>query len=379
LIANVVHTSLNYHGGAEALAITTIESLADLGFDIELTVVEKPCIKELGRTYGDIATSALKNISAVRIMKSFVMNRTQKYDISINTAGDILPYFDTRFTRRNAITYCHFPLATFRIESKDPVYIKFLKKMRSQTNMAGYYDENANLKLAKTTYTKMIRNSTLTTNSEYSRCAIQKIFDIDSIVLSPPVNIDTFRNSVLFNPFGNRKNMIMVISRLHPSKKVENAIILARLLKQNKIKVKTEIVGNLSPNEIGYYNYLKDMIQKYNLENYVTIHINVLFTKLVDLMRQCKLYFNQCPGEPFGISTVEAMSAGLIPIIPDIGGQTEFVPSKFQFHTFGEAMQIISSALNADDSERIRLSNSVRKFSTNRYIKNLQQIVKKMV
>jgi glycosyltransferase involved in cell wall biosynthesis len=372
LIANVVHTSLNYHGGAEALAITTIESLVDLGFNIELTVVEKPCIEELGRTYGGIATSVLKNISAVRILKSFVMNRTQKYDISINTAGDILPYFDTRFTRRNAITYCHFPLATFRIESKDPVYIKFLRKMHSQTNMV-------DLKLAKTTYTKMISNSTVITNSEYSRRAIQKIFDIDSTVLSPPVNIDIFRNSVLFNPPSNRKNMILVISRLHPSKKVENAIILARLLKQNKIKVKTAIVGNLSPNEIGYYTYLKDMIRKYNLENYVTIHTNIFFTKLVDLMRQCKLYFNQCPGEPFGISTVEAMSAGLIPIVPDIGGQTEFVPSKFQFHTFGEAMQIISSALNADDSERIRLSNSVRKFSTNRYIKNLQQIVKKMV
>lgn len=73
------------------------------------------------------------------------------------------------------------------------------------------------------------------------------------------------------------------------------------------------------------------------------------------------------------------MSAGLVPIVPDIGGQTEFVPSRFHFHTFGEAMKIILSALYIDDSKRIRLSNSVRKFSTNRFIKNLQQIVKKLV
>lgn len=96
-------------------------------------------------------------------------------------------------------------------------------------------------------------------------------------------------------------------------------------------------------------------------------------------MKQCKLYLGQCPGEPFGISTVEAMSAGLIPIVPDIGGQTEFVPSKFHFHTFGEAVQIIHSALNADDSERVRLSNSVRKFSINRYIRNLQHIIKRLI
>jgi glycosyltransferase involved in cell wall biosynthesis len=379
LIANVVHTSLNYRGGAEALAMTTIDALADLGFDIELAVVEKPHREKLESTYGNIAASVLKNISAINILKSFVTSKAQKHDITINTAGDILPYFNTGFTKKNAITYCHFPLATYRIEAKDPVYIEFLKKMHSHTSRIGYYNENANLKLAKATYNKMIRNSTVTTNSEYSRYAIQKVFDINSIVLSPPVNIDIFRNSVLFNSSGNRKNIILVISRLHPSKKVENSIMLAKLLKQNKIKVRTKIIGNLYPTESGYCTYLKDMVRKYNLENYVTIHTNISFTKLLELMKQCKLYLSQCPGEPFGISTVEAMSAGLIPIVPDIGGQTEYVPSKFHFHTFGEAVQTIHSALNADDSERVRLSDSVRKFSINKYIRNLQQIIKKLI
>lgn len=60
--------------------------------------------------------------------------------------------------------------------------------------------------------------------------------------------------------------MILVISRIHPSKKVENAIVLARLLKQNKTNIKTKIVGNFHSSEIGYCTYLKEMIQKYNLE-----------------------------------------------------------------------------------------------------------------
>jgi glycosyltransferase involved in cell wall biosynthesis len=376
LIANVIHTSLNYRGGAEALAMTTIEALAELGFDIELTVIEKPHTEKLESSFGNITASILKNVSVIHTLKSFVTSKAQRYDITINTAGDILPYFNTGFTKKNAITYCHFPLATYRIEARDPVYIKFLKKMESHTSRIGHYNENANLKLAKATYIKMVRNSTVITNSEYSRKAIRKIFDINSIVLSPPVNTDIFRNSVLFNSSGNRKNMILVISRLHPSKKVENSIILAKLLKQNKIKVRTKIIGNLHPTELGYCTYLKNMVRKYNLENYVTIHTNISFTELVEFMKQCKLYLSQCPGEPFGISTVEAMSAGLIPIVPDIGGQTDYVPSKFHFHTFGEAVQIIHSALDADDSERVRLSNSVRKFSINKYIRNLQQIIK---
>jgi hypothetical protein len=49
------------------------------------------------------------------------------------------------------------------------------------------------------------------------------------------------------------------------------------------------------------------------------------------------------------------MSTGLIPIVPDIGGQVEFVPSKYHFHTFGEAIQIILHALNVDDPETVLL------------------------
>ena len=204
---------MNYRGGAEALALTTIEALADLGFDIELAVIEKPHRKKLESSLGCIAASVLKNVSVIHTLKSFVTSKAQKYDVTINTAGDILPYFNTGFTKKTAITYCHFPLATYRIEARDQVYIKFLKKMHSHTSRKRHYNENANLKLAKAAYNKMIRNTTVTTNSEYSRKAIRNIFDINSIVLSPPVNIDIFRNSVLFNSSGNRKNMILVISR----------------------------------------------------------------------------------------------------------------------------------------------------------------------
>ncbi|HEX5979385.1 MAG TPA: hypothetical protein VFY68_19030, partial [Nitrososphaeraceae archaeon] len=113
MIANVIHTSLNYRGGAEALAMTTIEALADLGFDIELALIEKPHTEKLESTYGNIAVSILKNVSVVHTLKSFVTTKAQKYDLTINTAGDILPYFNSGFTKKNAITYCHFPLATY--------------------------------------------------------------------------------------------------------------------------------------------------------------------------------------------------------------------------------------------------------------------------
>ena len=78
MIANVVHTSLNYRGGAEALAMTTIDALVDLGFDIELAVVERPQREKLESSFGSIAASILKNISAINTLKSFVTSSFSK-------------------------------------------------------------------------------------------------------------------------------------------------------------------------------------------------------------------------------------------------------------------------------------------------------------
>jgi glycosyltransferase involved in cell wall biosynthesis len=190
------------------------------------------------------------------------------------------------------------------------------------------------------------------------------------------VDVDFFRNTALLPSLSNnKKDVILVVSRFHPSKKIENAIRLAKLLKQYQIGNGMKIVGNLPPSRYGYYSYLKQMVQDYNLTDYVTFEINVSFSKLLALMQESKIYFHPLPGEPFGISTVEAMSAGLIPVVPDIGGHTEFVPSKYQFRTFGEGVEAIGSALNAPNSERILISDSVRKYSIQNFIQRFQHIV----
>lgn len=43
-------------------------------------------------------------------------------------------------------------------------------------------------------------------------------------------------------------------------------------------------------------------------------------------MGEAKIYFHPMVGEHFGMSVVESMTAGLVPVVPDIGRPTEFVP-----------------------------------------------------
>ncbi|MDP8903066.1 MAG: glycosyltransferase family 4 protein [Thermoproteota archaeon] len=372
LIANIVHISLNARGGGERLAVATIKAISSMGIGVELSTVEKPDMALIHDAYGTSVSEDIKKVRTLNILQKY---GPRNYTFTVNTHGDMLPFYHKDFTKKNAITYCHYPIARYLIDCGDPDYSAVLQNMcllgMTSAVRNGYHD------VMRSAYVKMMLNSTVLTNSEFSRKAIFKTFGVDSTILPPPVDVDIFRNACLASNV--RNDSILVISRFHPSKKIENAIHLAKLLCQNEVGICMNIVGNMPSDGIGYFNYLNDLVRHCGLENFVRFEINVRFDRLLDLMRRSKVYVHPLPGEPFGISTVEAMSAGIIPVVPDIGGHTEFVPARYQFHTYGEGVQAVAAALAAPASERIKLSHSTQKYSVTNYIEKFQQILVKVM
>lgn len=364
----MVHISLNARGGGERLAVATIKAISSIGIDVELSTIEKPDMALIRLAYGTGIDGDVKKIRTLNILQKYSASNCS---LTVNTHGDMLPFYCKDFTKKNAITYCHYPIARYLIDCGDPDYSGVLQNMcllgMTTAVRNGYHDT------VRSAYIKMMLNSTVLTNSEFSRKAIFKTFGVDSTILSPPVDVDIFRNACLASNV--RNDSILVISRFHPTKKIENAIHLAKLLRQNEVGRCINIVGNMTPDGIGYFNYLNDLVRHYGLKDFVRFEINVRFDRLLDLMRRSKVYVHPLPGEPFGISTVEAMSAGIIPVVPDIGGHTEFVPARYQFHTYGEGVQAVAAALAAPTSERIKLSHSTKKYSVTNYIKKFQQIL----
>ncbi len=368
LIANIVHISLNARGGGERLAVATIKAISSMGIDVELSTLEKPDMQLIHDAYGTSIEADLKKIRTLNIFQKY---RPRNCNVTVNTHGDMLPFYHNDFNKKNAITYCHYPIASHLIDCGDPDYSAALQNMcllgMTPSLQNRYYNA------ARTAYIKMMVNSTVLTNSNFSRKAILKSFGVDSAVLPPPVDVDIFRNACLTS--NSRDDSILVISRFHPSKKIENVIHLAKLLHQNELGTEMNIVGNMLPDGVGYFNYLNNLVKHYELENFVRFEINLRFDRLLDLMRRSKVYVHPLPGEPFGISTVEAMSAGIIPVVPDIGGHTEFVPAKYQFHTYGQGVEAVATALAAPASEKAKLSHSTQKYSVTNYIKKFQQIL----
>jgi glycosyltransferase involved in cell wall biosynthesis len=235
-------------------------------------------------------------------------------------------------------------------------------------------------KMVECFYNKLMTNSTIITNSEFSRSSIFAAFNGETEkvhVIRPPVDVKTFRNEVLFSsPGDERENIVLVVSRINKQKKIENAIRLAKLLKQNDIGSGMKIAGNFDyVHDSDYYLSLYKMVKDFELEDYVTFHNNVSLDNLLLIMRKAKTYFHPMVGEHFGISIVESMAAGLVPIVPIIGGPTEYVPREYHFKTLEEAAERISSTFIISNEERIKISNLVNDFSISRYINSFQKIV----
>lgn len=381
MISNIFHINLNARGGSERLSITTMYSLLSIdNMNVELSTFDIPDFSILHDAYGGCTRAVLEKIASINLISSVNTDSidNKKYDLIVNTHGDMLPMVTRKMSEHNSITYCHFPLGCYLMEGNDPEYMALLRY--DNMGSCNGLDSINFLKKMKRSYSAMMTNSKILTNSEFSRKVIWKTFNVDSTILYPPVDVDIFRNNVLYSSESIEKDKkLLVISRFHPSKKIENAVRFAKLLKECNIADGMKIVGNLSLDGLAYYSYLKRIVKNYDLEDFVEFKVNVKLRDLIDLMLKSKVYFHPLPGEPFGISTVEAMSAGLIPVVPDLGGHTEFVPRRYQFHTFKSAIKVVESALAAPDSEKYLISNCVSKFSIRHYVLRFREIVTEML
>jgi glycosyltransferase involved in cell wall biosynthesis len=373
-------------------------ALSQKGVNFDFTTYVRPNIKKLENAYGSKIASIIKKAEKINILKSLeepIIDRIiQKgnYDITINTHGDTLPYYHCSLLKNNAVTYCHFPSAKYHIDSENLEYLRDIRVAGftqiydmdyAKNKIAVIFDLATKRKLRRyfkflrDRYDNLMKNTLVLTNSEYSRKTILNAFNVDSKILYPPVDVSSFREAALDS--NQREDIIIVISRIAPDKQIENAIEVARMMRSRGIGKGMIIAGNLHRYDHQYYQQLKNMIADYDLPDYISLQTNISFNKLLQLMQWAKVYFHPRIDEHFGISIVEAMASGLVPVVSNIGGHTEFVPSKYHFRTLGHAADLIALAFEATNSERGAISNSTTKFSNANYIKSLHHILSEVL
>lgn len=375
----LIHEDLNAGGGAERLAADSLEALNELDVSVDLVTFTKPNWNQLERIFGiselrKCVNNVIKADITSLLDEKSKASADDDYDIVMNAHGDILPSNMFGKRKENLITYCHYPLVPELIRS-----LKYDTVLRSYLKICEYKFESLDKLRTKAlgVYNQMMNNSTVVTNSIFSSKAVKLYYpSTDPLIIYPPIDIDFFSRVVSSEA---RENRIVVLGRFNPDKNIELALEVAKVLKGMNTKFEMSIVGNLSRIYIPYFNYLQKLIKLNGLSDMVDLKTNVNIDDLLTLFGKSKVLFHPTIGEPFGMCIAEAMSAGLVPVVPSFGGNTEFVPGSLRYSSQKQAAKIILKSMNASLQQRFSLSNSVKKFGKGRFKDNLKRLITERV
>ena len=375
--AVVIHHNFNSPGGERIVAIETIQSLAELGYEIDLVTVQRPNLEDLaGTTYGKkIAVTKIRSLFPAKINYFGIYQRLlstlqtlglKDSDMVINTSGFVLPYKLPRSIP--SMIYIHGP--TLILDSDYQKYSKYGTSLFWSAYIKPY-----KILANMLERTAISRANIILANSKFTRDSITKAYTgAKPSILYPPVDIERFSRAYSCS---SRKPEVLVVSRFSPEKQIEKIIQIARLVDNNIV---FRIFGSLLPANRQYFNSLSKMVNLHRLENRVNLIPNASSDEIVCSMSTSRVYLHAAFGEPFGISIIEAMAAGLVPVIPSIGGCSEIVPFNHLYTNIQEASVLICKNIIEYDSKiRNRFHSIATEFSQSKFREKFKGFVSSLI
>jgi len=345
--AGIYDPYLDTLGGGERYCLTLAEFLLNSGWEVDL-LWEKKDLKEKIKEKFKIN---LEKANFVSLPKSlFIKAKFQrKYDLLFWLSDGSIPFM---FGKKNIL---HFQ-APFK---------NILKKTLK-------------------TSLKLKTINEIVCNSYFTKRIIDSCLGVNSKVIYPPVDVDSFK------PL-EKENIILFVGRFSQLLQSKGHDILVKAFKflvdkRNLRKWKLILAGGT---EVGVGDYLKK-IKKDSLGYPIKIIENPNFNDLVNLYGKAKIFWSASgygvdeekepeKVEHFGISVVEAMSAGAVPLTVKKGGFKEIIEegkNGFFWQTPEEleekTLRLIKIDLKKLQNEAIKRSKI---FSKEKFYENFQKII----
>src|SRR5712692_9716273 len=223
-------------------------------------------------------------------------------------------------THAPVIQYCYFPEYFSHLQTgSSPVWRLYYRP-------------------ASTYYRNRVRRvGILLSVSDFTRGFVAKKWERDSKTVYPPCPVEDFSE---FTSVKSRENLVVTIGRIVPEKRFHLFVELARIVPKTKFVA----IGSLSDETSAYYERLKRIAP----EN-VSFVLSPL-RKARDILGRAMAYVHCAENEHFGITIVEAMAAGCVPIVHDSGGPREIVTSDvgFRWRDLATAAQQITMLAEND-------------------------------
>lgn len=272
-------------GGGERYTIGFARALTEKGYRVDIQWNDKQIISKIENRFG------------IQLPDINVVNDVAKgdgYDVCFWVSDGSIPLLRAR----NNIL--HFQVPFSEVEGKT-----LLNKM------------------------KLFRINTIVCNSLFTKNIIDRKFGVNSKVIYPPVDVSDISPK-------NKKNIILSVGRFSQLKQAKRQDVLIEAFKKlTKNKYKKWKLVLAGGSEIGADDFIKKLKKQVQNLN-ISIIENPDFKEIVNLYASSKIFWtasgygiddqkNPELVEHFGITIVEAMSAGCIVFAHDAGGHRETV------------------------------------------------------
>lgn len=165
--------------------------------------------------------------------------------------------------------------------------------------------------------------------SQYVKNYIDKWWKVKSLIFPPAVNNKEFQTRP-------KENIILSVGRFFPlphSKKQEVLVHAFKKMREDGLKEwKLVLAGGVDEQAKDYLNMIKEKAKSLPVD----VRTNLSYSDLLDLYSRAKVYWHAAGfgqnlekyperAEHFGITTLEAMASGCVPLVYPAGGQREIV------------------------------------------------------
>jgi len=297
----IIHGFVGGGGGTEKTLNAILDALENSTHNVTLYTFSKPKIKSKKIKIKTILPFSFPSFGLYqRAMESKLITKAKNEDILIQASGGFgIP----SVPNQKIIVYCHNDFSN-ELENSSTKYkgiwSLYYKLYYNMINK--FVNEISNPQIF------------LISNSEFIHNLLKSKYNKDSKIIYPPVNLAEFKPK-------NKTNQIISIGRFSKEKNLEFGIDVA-----SKLDSLYYVIGNTkTKSNILYYKKLESKIKNLSLESKIKLLKNIDRNDLIMHLNNSKVYFH-CSNETFGITVIESIAAGCIPIVPNNSAHIETVP-----------------------------------------------------
>lgn len=341
--AAIYNQYLDTLGGGERYTIEFAIVLAKNGYEVDVEWDDPKILSIIAKRFGFKLPKNIKIVSSIQ--------KGKDYDLCFWVSDGSIPNL---LARRNFIH--------FQVPFKDVGGRSLINKM------------------------KLFKVEKVICNSNFTKKIVDEEFGVDSFCLYPPIDVVSFR------PRRKEKLIIYVgrFSNLLQSKGQE--VLIEQFKKLCGLGIsdyKLVLAGGVEVGSEKYLSKLEKLVDNYPIE----IIKSPSFSKLKELYGKSKIFWsasgygvdenlNPHQVEHFGMTLVEAMSAGCVPVVSSVGGHKEIISDKidgFLWNNSNELIEITNQLLTvkgfAYKISKESISKS-KKFAISEFEKKVLQIIR---